>query len=147
MDRPIFQMAEPHTSPESKSLAALASGEFDSLFKNAGDKPSALYRQTRKDPMEPVVALVQQPQFPALSYALPKYPLIARMVRAEGRVIFQFDVKSDGTVDNIKIVSGHPLLRPAVTEAVSTWVFPPEAVGQPMSGAFEFTANCKFAGQ
>ena len=53
------------------------------------------------------------------------YPDMARSVRIQGHVILDVVIAKDGTVQEIKLVSGHPLLAPAALQAVKQWVYKP----------------------
>ena len=53
----------------------------------------------------------------------PEYPPLAKQARIQGSVRFSLIIATDGTVKNITLLSGHPLLVPAATEAVRQWVF------------------------
>lgn len=67
---------------------------------------------------------------------LPIYPPAARAVNARGKVAIELLVGSDGLVLCSRAVSGHPLLRAAVTEATKRWKF--ETSLQPYSGFIVF---------
>jgi TonB family protein len=51
----------------------------------------------------------------------PVYPALALKMRIEGTVKLEASINDDGTVDNIKIISGHSLLVPAAVDAVKKW--------------------------
>lgn len=55
---------------------------------------------------------------------------------------FTVEVTPDGGVSNIRVLSGHPLLRKQVEATVAGWRFPTEATGQEIRAAFEFKMNC-----
>ena len=48
----------------------------------------------------------------------PVYPLMAKQARVQGTVRFAVTVGADGSVCNLHLVAGHPMLVPAVVEAV-----------------------------
>ena len=60
-----------------------------------------------------------------LSSVLPDYPLAARRLRLEGEVVLQATIMEDGTVGDIKIVKGSPLLAHAAVGAVKNWRYQP----------------------
>lgn len=63
----------------------------------------------------------------------PAYPESAKAQHIEGPVVLDAQVLGDGTVGNIAIVRGHPLLAEAATEAVKQWKFEPSIVdGKPV---------------
>ncbi len=61
--------------------------------------------------------LVRQPK--------PVYPPLARQARISGTVRFTAIIGKDGTIQNLQLVSGHPLLVQSATDAVKQWVYQP----------------------
>jgi protein TonB len=55
----------------------------------------------------------------------PKYPDIAARLKLTGTVQVQASVKPDGTVKEVKILGGHPMLAAAVAHAVMQWKYEP----------------------
>ncbi|MEJ7606196.1 MAG: energy transducer TonB [Bryobacteraceae bacterium] len=55
----------------------------------------------------------------------PQYPPLARQARIQGIVRFNAVIGRDGSIENLVMVSGHPLLVPAATEAVRQWKYQP----------------------
>jgi TonB family protein len=53
------------------------------------------------------------------------YPLDAVDHHIQGVVKITVLIGTDGHVENIRLVSGHPLLAPAALQAVRQWVFEP----------------------
>ncbi len=51
----------------------------------------------------------------------PEYPPEARTVGIRGFVVLEIVVKVSGAVEGVRVISGHPLLRTAATEAVRQW--------------------------
>lgn len=56
---------------------------------------------------------------------MPNYPPLARQARISGTVRFTAVISRDGTIQNLQLVSGHPLLVEAAREAVKLWVYKP----------------------
>jgi protein TonB len=61
--------------------------------------------------------LIRQPK--------PAYPPLAKQARVQGTVRFNAVIGKDGTIQNLTLVSGHPLLVPSAQEAVRQWVYQP----------------------
>jgi TonB family protein len=61
--------------------------------------------------------LVQQPR--------PKYPPEAKAQRIQGKVQFQATIGTDGTIKNLDVMAGEPILVDAAREAVQNWVYQP----------------------
>jgi protein TonB len=60
-----------------------------------------------------------------ISQAKPTYPPLAKMARQQGTVTFEATIAKDGTIENLVVVSGPPLLIPAALEAVKQWTYQP----------------------
>ena len=60
---------------------------------------------------------------------LPAYPPLAKAARISGVVRLIGIIAKDGTVRNLQLVSGHPLLTRAAIEAVEQWVYQPTLLG------------------
>lgn len=61
--------------------------------------------------------LVSQPR--------PVYPPLAKQSRIQGKVSLQAIIGPDGHVENLSVISGHPLLVQAALDAVREWVYKP----------------------
>ena len=55
----------------------------------------------------------------------PQYPPAAKLARIQGEVVLQAQIGTDGTVDGLRVVSGHPMLIGAARDAVAEWLFRP----------------------
>ena len=55
----------------------------------------------------------------------PQYPSLARSARIEGMVVLQAVIGKDGTIQNLHLVSGHPLLVQAAMDSVRQWRYRP----------------------
>ena len=145
MEQPMFAgLTEPTkaTPPSGDAARALESGEYDPLFAGAPDRPSDLYRASQISPPVPDVQIRSSEPFQPMKFALPGYPPIARLARIEGAVVVTFEVDSSGKVTDTQFESGHPMLRPTVTNAVSEWIFPKDAAEHRVRVTIEFKTNC-----
>ena len=62
----------------------------------------------------------------------PVYPPLAE-ARIRGVVRLSVVIGADGRVENVGVVSGHPLLVPAAVEAVRQWIYQPTLLnGRPV---------------
>jgi protein TonB len=69
-----------------------------------------------------------------LNQVTPAYPPLAKAARVQGTVSFQITVGKDGTVQNLQLVSGPPLLVQAAMQSVSQWVYKPTLLnGNPVA--------------
>jgi TonB family protein len=55
----------------------------------------------------------------------PVYPPLARAARIAGTVVLQIVISKTGSVENLHLVSGHPLLVQAALDAVKEWRYQP----------------------
>jgi periplasmic protein TonB len=63
----------------------------------------------------------------------PVYPAIAKTARVQGTVILQAVIGKDGAIQNLHVVSGHPLLQGAAMDAVKQWRYKPYILnGEPV---------------
>jgi TonB family protein len=78
----------------------------------------------------------------------PVYPPLAKQARISGVVKFQVVIAVDGTVKDIAVISGHPLLVPAALEAVKLWVYQPTLLnGQPVEVLTQIDVNFTLSDQ
>lgn len=63
----------------------------------------------------------------------PVYPQIAIDMHSQGTVVLQATISRDGTIEDLRAISGPPMLRQAALNAVSTWRYRPYMLnGQPI---------------
>jgi protein TonB len=55
----------------------------------------------------------------------PTYPPLAKAARVQGTVKFEAVIAKDGTIQNLHVISGPPLLVNAALEAVKQWQYKP----------------------
>ena len=68
-----------------------------------------------------------------ISFVLPQYPALARSARISGTVQLIGVIATDGTIQSLRVISGHPLLVQAAVDAVSKWRYRPTLLsGQPV---------------
>jgi protein TonB len=63
----------------------------------------------------------------------PIYPPLTRQMHMEGRVELQAIIATDGTIQSLEVVSGHPLFYQSAIDAVRQWRYRPLVLnGQPV---------------
>jgi protein TonB len=73
----------------------------------------------------------------------PTYPPIARAARISGTVVLQATISKQGTIQNLRVISGPPMLTQSALEAVKSWRYKPyELNGEPVE--VETTVNVVF---
>jgi protein TonB len=77
----------------------------------------------------------------------PIYPPIARQARVQGAVELRAIISKNGTIENLLVVSGHPMLSAAAIEAVRQWRYRPYLLnGEPIEVETEITVNFLLSG-
>lgn len=59
----------------------------------------------------------------------PDYPMLARQMKVQGSVILQALIGRDGMIQDLRVLSGPPILANAAEEAVKQWHFRPHYQG------------------
>lgn len=77
----------------------------------------------------------------------PTYPAIARQARVQGAVELRAIISKTGTIENLVVVRGHPMLTPSAIEAVRQWRYRPYLLnGEPIEVETEITVNFLLSG-
>jgi protein TonB len=78
-----------------------------------------------------------------LAKFLPVYPAIAKAAGVHGTVVLQATISKNGTIENLRVMSGPVLLQQAAMDAVKTWRYRPYLLnGEPVK--VETTVNVVF---
>ena len=77
----------------------------------------------------------------------PVYPTIARDARVQGAVELRAIISKTGTIENLVVVSGHPMLVKSAIEAVRQWRYRPYILNhEPIEVETEITVNFLLSG-
>jgi len=72
----------------------------------------------------------------------PVYPSQARSLHLEGAVVLEATIGEQGQIEDLQVISGHPLLAEAAKDAVSQWRYTPFALnGQPIRKQTRITVS------
>jgi TonB family protein len=72
----------------------------------------------------------------------PNYPLLARQMKVEGAVVLQALIGKEGTIQDLRVISGPEILSAAARQAVTQWHFKPYYQdGQPVETQARITVN------
>jgi len=77
----------------------------------------------------------------------PDYPALARQVRVQGKVVLRAMISREGSIENLQVLSGHPMLVRAAVDAVRQWRYRPYLLnGEPVEVETEVTVNFVLSG-
>jgi len=77
----------------------------------------------------------------------PPYPPMAKMARVQGSVILQAVISKRGNIENLRVVSGHPMLVQSALDAVKQWRYRPYLLnGEPVEVETQITVNFSLTG-
>jgi periplasmic protein TonB len=77
----------------------------------------------------------------------PAYPAMAIAAHVQGAVVLSAVISHGGTIENLRLVSGHPLLVPAAVDAVRQWRYRPYLLnGEPVEVETQITVNFTLGG-
>jgi periplasmic protein TonB len=72
----------------------------------------------------------------------PLYPMAAKAARIQGPVVLRAVISKEGTIENLTVLSGHPMLVKAALEAVREWRYRPYMLnGDPFEVETQVTVN------
>ncbi len=78
----------------------------------------------------------------------PTYPPLARQARIQGTVVLEALIGKDGSIQNLHVVSGHPMLTNAALEAVKEWKYKPYYLnGEPVEVSTTINVNFTLSGE
>jgi len=125
----------PHGIPKGDSGPIQIGGGGDGIgFGNSFDPNAFPLPIGGTRPVMPVVAATQAVHPLRISNMLPGslvhrvepvYPAPARNARIQGPVVLEAVISKAGTIENLRLVSGHPLLVAAAIDAVRQWRYKP----------------------
>jgi periplasmic protein TonB len=143
----VREFTAPSTMPSHAVMLddgdAAPSSPFFSTHGAGGPLPNALSN---------VVRLPDKPKGPVVVSHLdegmlihrvdPLYPAIARANRIQGQVTLDAIISKEGTIENLRAVSGQPMLVPAALDAVRQWRYRPYLLnGSPVEVETHITVN------
>ncbi len=116
-----------------------AANDTSKIFQGHGGAP--VVRAEVKGPL-PVSSGVVAAML--LRKTVPIYPAIARAAGIQGTVPLQATISKVGTIENLRVIGGPPMLQQAALDAVKIWVYRPYLLdGQPVE--VETTVNVIFS--
>jgi protein TonB len=77
----------------------------------------------------------------------PVYPPLARNARVQGLVVLEARISKVGKIEELRLISGHPLLAGAALDAVRQWQYSPYSLnGEPVEVETQITVILSLTG-
>jgi protein TonB len=77
----------------------------------------------------------------------PEYPSLARSARIQGQVVLEAVISRQGTIENLRVLTGHPLLVRAAIDAVIQWRYRSYVLNdEPVEVETQITVNFSLSG-
>jgi protein TonB len=77
----------------------------------------------------------------------PEYPALAKQAHIQGTVVLRAVIDREGIIQDLQVISGHPLLVPAAINAVRQWRYHPFYLNdQPVEVETRVTVNFSLSG-
>ncbi|MBZ5543297.1 MAG: energy transducer TonB [Acidobacteriia bacterium] len=131
----IVKYAEEPSPPPQPEIGVLGGINFGPVGRDDGVMRNILAGTTLPPPPPLAAAKARAPlqirqggqvvAAKAIYQPAPVYPPLAQRARVEGVVRLEAVIATDGTIQNLRALSGHPLLVGAALEAVSHWRYQP----------------------
>lgn len=103
---------------------------FDRVINTAPPPTKPTITSTHSDPIH-VSKGVQMAKL--VKQVIPVYPPMAKTARISGVVHLVGIIGKDGSIRNLQLISGHPLLAKAALDAVAQWIYKPTLLsGEPV---------------
>jgi protein TonB len=75
------------------------------------------------------------------------YPPLAKQARIQGVVVLEAIINKQGSVENLRVINGHPLLIQSALDAVKQWKYKPTLLnGEPVEVVTQVTVNFNLSG-
>jgi len=111
-------------------MAGGAAGGIGSILGGIGNGPAPKVQAAAPKKIAVSAGVMQGSK---LSGTTPQYPPIAKAARIQGTVVLQATISKSGTIENLHVVSGPPMLQQAAMDAVKTWRYKPYLLnGEPV---------------
>ena len=77
----------------------------------------------------------------------PEYPALARSARIQGPVVLEAVISRQGTIENLRVFTGHPMLVRAAIDAVIQWRYRSYVLNnEPVEVETQITVNFSLSG-
>src|SRR5262249_10957898 len=112
--------------------AGVVGGVLGGVVVSPGETPQVFKNVVPSPPSPPPQAPTQRVRVGGnvmaanlVSEVKAEYPPPAKEARIQGAVVLDAEISREGAIENLKVITGHPLLIPAAIEAVKQWRYKP----------------------
>ncbi len=151
----ITQFVDEPEPPRPPAVGVLESVPGSMTGGISGSIPEGVYDSLNRPPPPPQTKIIkptrihvggQVEQAKLIFQPKPEYPPLAKMARIQGVVRLEAVISRDGTIQDLKVLQGHPLLVKAAIEAVARWHYMPTLLnGEPVEVVTEIDVNFTLA--
>jgi periplasmic protein TonB len=128
------------------TLGAWGPGSRDGVPGSLGTGPAPIMPAAPR-PAPPPVRVSHMSEGDLIHKVLPTYPPLARSARIQGQVVLQAVISKQGVIENLRVLTGHPMLVPAAIEAVRQWRYRPYVLNnEPVEVETQVTVNFSLGG-
>jgi len=137
----------PQIGPSGPGIpAAWGPGSPNGVLNSLGTRPRPVMPSAPVT-VAPPVRISHMSEGDLVRKTLPVYPPLARSARIQGQVVLQAVISKQGVIENLKLLSGHPMLVPAAIEAVRQWRYRPYVLNnEPVEVETQITVNFTLGG-
>jgi protein TonB len=139
----VDEAAMPQPTMGVQGMEGLSSGipgGIGSLINDMGTRQAAVVKPKAPNSLKVSLGVMAGN---LLAKTFPQYPAIARAARIQGTVVLQATISRSGTIENLRVISGPPMLQQAAMDAVRSWRYKPYLLnGEPVE--VETTINVVF---
>lgn len=137
----IVWMIDPSTGQLLKTLGGIQSPEtLICVPGKTSNSPSQAEKEADSSPAKRVSLSAARAESMLIVRNLPVYPPIAKAAKISGTVVLRATVSATGSVEQLEVVSGPPLLQQSALDAVRQWRYQPFLLDNKPIG-FETTVN------
>lgn len=140
---PVYNFGSAHPGAGGATPGGLElPGLFDPATKMAAIAPPAKPVQVIERPPVPLAVVSDIQSAKLVFQPKPVYPPLARQARISGSVRLAARISADGHIQDLQLISGHPMLTQAAIEAVRQWVYKPTLLnGRPVEILTDILVN------